>query len=91
MWLVGCVYVRVCWWGWVWVVVSVAPDGSTLQTAFEHVAIAMFGYMTDLETVEIDESCNRTMRVKGQVGTGAVVQPRHSRLLLCVILFQAMT
>ncbi len=40
--------------------------GDTIEEAFEQVAIAMFGYMTDnLKNVEIDESKQATIEVEG--------------------------
>lgn len=38
--------------------------GSTLVEAFENVATAMYGYMTELDTVEIDLSQIRHVRVE---------------------------
>jgi len=39
--------------------------GSTLQEALEQVVVAMFGYMTDLRLVDVDEECTTTVEAKG--------------------------
>ncbi|XP_074105174.1 protein archease [Cotesia typhae] len=42
--------------------------GETLQEAFEQCGMAMFGYMTDLETVEIDQSYDITAQADDLLG-----------------------
>lgn len=39
--------------------------GSTLKECFEQVVIAMFGYMTEMETVEVDERWSREIEATG--------------------------
>ncbi|KAH0568196.1 protein archease-like [Cotesia glomerata] len=42
--------------------------GETLQEAFEQCGMAMFGYMTDLETVEINQSYDITAQADDLLG-----------------------
>lgn len=39
--------------------------GSSLEEAFAQVTLAMFGYMTEMETVEVDPELTRTVTAKG--------------------------
>lgn len=54
----------------------VCTGGVDRKEAFARVAVAMFGYMTDLDTVSIDPSCNRSMKCKGNATPPPSREPR---------------
>ena len=39
--------------------------GYTMAEAFEQVTVGMFGYMTELDSVEVDDACTRVVEAKG--------------------------
>jgi SHS2 domain-containing protein len=39
--------------------------GYTMAEAFEQVTVGMFGYMTELDSVEVDDACTRVIEAKG--------------------------
>ena len=45
--------------------VQVHAWGASMEEAFENVAIGMFGYMTDMDKVEIQEGCVQEIQVEG--------------------------
>ena len=56
--------------------------GSTFEEALEQVAMCMFSYMTDLDTVEFDPACCREVKASGVCvcGGGVCAVPRGHAL-----------
>lgn len=46
--------------------IAVWLGGPTLASAIEQVIVCMFNYMTDLDGVDIDRSCNREITATGK-------------------------
>jgi hypothetical protein len=46
----------------------VSTGGATMPEALEQLAMCMFNYMTDLDTVDFDPACCREVRAKGACG-----------------------